>query len=252
MTHESHRPDHRSCQACGFSRRHDRLVASYAMTEPKVVVFDVNETLSNMEPMARRFVEIGVPEWTAKLWFANLLRDGFALTAAGSSSPFAEIAEGSLRTVLTGSTLSCDLDSAVDRILSAFMDLDVHPDVVDGVTALSELGFRLVTLTNGSTAVPDRLLSVAGIRGRFEQLLSVEDAGEWKPAPGSYHFAARSCGVKPEQMLLVAVHPWDIDGATRVGLRTAWINRSGSPYPPYFRPPDHAVATLTSLSDHVT
>jgi len=49
----------------------------------QVVVFDVNETLSDMAPLAQRFADIGAPPALARLWFAALLRDGFARTAAG-------------------------------------------------------------------------------------------------------------------------------------------------------------------------
>ncbi len=58
------------------------------MSTPSVVVFDVNETLSDLTPMGQRFADVGVPEWTAKVWFASLLRDGFALTAAGTTERF--------------------------------------------------------------------------------------------------------------------------------------------------------------------
>ena len=33
---------------------------------------------------------------------------------------------------------------------------------------------------------------------------------------------------------LVAVYPWDLDGAARAGLASVWINRTGGPYPEYF------------------
>ncbi len=102
----------------------------------------------------------------------------------------------------------------------------MHPDVVDGVRALSELGIRMVTLSNGSSTVADRLLQGAGVREAFERLLTVEDAGVWKPAARAYAYALEGCGVDPEDAMLVAVHPWDIDGASRAGLATAWINRS--------------------------
>ncbi len=46
---------------------------------PSVIVFDVNETLSDMAPLARRFADVGAPELLAQVWFASLLRDGFAL-----------------------------------------------------------------------------------------------------------------------------------------------------------------------------
>lgn len=217
------------------------------VTTPAVVAFDVNETLSDMAPMGQRFADVGLPELTARIWFASVLRDGFALTAAGTSQAFARIAEGALRSLAAGAPLTCALPDAVEHIMSGFMELEVHGDVVDGVTALRSMGLRLVTLTNGSTAVADRLLSAAGIRHHFEQLLSVEQAGAWKPAAAAYAYGARMCNVPPEQMLLVAVHPWDIDGAVRAGLGTAWVNRAGQDYPEYFRPPVYAVSALPEL-----
>ena len=51
--------------------------------------------------------------------------------------------------------------------------------------------------------------------------------------------------------MLVAVHPWDIDGAARAGLGTAWITRDGAPYPGYFRSPDVTAASLAELADQL-
>jgi 2-haloacid dehalogenase len=62
----------------------------------------------------------------------------------------------------------------------------VHPDVPGGVRILREDGLRLVTLSNGSADVAGRLLTSAGLRGEFEQLLSVDDAEAWKPAEAAY------------------------------------------------------------------
>lgn len=222
------------------------------MTIPAVVVFDVNETLSDMAPMGRRFADVGAPELMARVWFASLLRDGFALTSAGATERFAVIGENALRSVLSGVDLTMDTESAVRHVMEGFSSLELHPDVADGVRALAELGVRLVTLTNGSVQVAERLFGAAGISGHFERLLSVDDAGIWKPAPGSYEYAARTCGVEPADMLLVAVHPWDIDGAGRAGLRTCWINRTGAPYPGYFRPSEITVAALPDLASRLT
>ncbi|WP_198597780.1 haloacid dehalogenase type II [Blastococcus atacamensis] len=221
-------------------------------SSPSVIVFDVNETLSDMSPMAQRFTDVGAPDHLAKLWFATLLRDGFALTAAGASRPFAELGADALRTVLHGVELDRDLDAAVEHVMSGFGELAVHPDVPDGIRALRASGRRLVTLTNGSTQVSERLLTDAGIRDQFEVLLSVEDAGAWKPARTAYEYAARTCGTDPADMLLVAVHPWDIDGAARAGLATAWIDRAGAPYPQSSTPPSLRVGALTDLAATLT
>ncbi len=217
------------------------------MSAPSVVVFDVHETLSDLTPMGQRFSEVGVPGWTAKVWFASLLRDGFALTAAGVTERFSTIGEGVLRSILAGQNLTGNLE-AIAHIMSGFLELAVHADVPDGIRALAASGARLVMLSNGSTEVADRLFATAGIRDHFERLLSVEDAGTWKPAAAAYEYAAHTCSVGPADMLLVAVHPWDIDGAKRAGMRTAWINRHGSPYPAHFLAADHSVAALSELA----
>lgn len=218
-------------------------------TAPSVIVFDVNETLSDMSPMGERFAEVGAPAQLAKLWFASLLRDGFALTAAGGNGAFAEIGAEVLRGLLATADVGMDLDHAVEHVMAGMAGLGLHPDVPEGVRTLRAAGYRLVTLSNGSTQVAEKLLTPAEIRDQFERLLSVEDAPGWKPAATAYHYASEACGVEPGKMLLVAVHPWDIHGAARAGLGTAWINRTGAHYPNYFVAPDYTVASLAELPE---
>ena len=71
-----------------------------------MLVFDVNETLSDMSPMGQRFEDVGAPAHLAKTWFAGLLRDGFALTAVDASEPFARLAAEALRVSLHGLSLN--------------------------------------------------------------------------------------------------------------------------------------------------
>ncbi len=218
---------------------------------PSVIVFDVNETLSDMAPMTRRFAEIGVPEPLAQVWFASLLRDGFALAATGGKEKLTRLADGALRAVLARASLNRSADDAADHVLAGFADLSVHPDVPDGVRILRQHGLRLVTLSNGSAEVAGRLLAKAGIRSEFEHLLSVDDADAWKPARAAYAHAARACSADIEQMLLVAVHPWDIHGAHQAGMHTGWITRQQAPYPDYFSAPDLQAADLVTLAGQI-
>ena len=218
---------------------------------PSVIVFDVNETLSDMAPMASRFTEVGAPGLLATAWFAAVLRDGFALEAADGREPFARLARGALQAVLAGASLNRPAEEAADYILAGFSDLSVHPDVPDGVRLLREGGLRLVTLSNGSADVAERLLATAGIRGEFERLLSVEDAGAWKPARAAYAYAAHACSIPIGDMLLVAVHPWDIHGARQAGMRTGWITRRQAPYPDYFSAPDLQAPDLGTLARQI-
>ena len=213
---------------------------------PQVIVFDVNETLSDMAPMAERFAAVGAPAHLAATWFASVLRDGFALTAMEANPSFAELAAETLRVSLTG--LVGDVDGAAEHIMSGFAGLPVHPDVVEGVRNLHDLGIRLVTLSNGSTAVAQGLFDRNDIIDCFERLMSVEQAPLWKPAAAAYSFALEACVCEPSEAMLVAVHPWDIHGAQQAGLATAWVNRTDARYPTYFAPADIEATSLVDLA----
>jgi 2-haloacid dehalogenase len=216
---------------------------------PSVIAFDVNETLSDLSPLGARFVEVGASATAAPLWFASVLRDGFALTAAGENPPFAGVARELLLGQLAEAHLNRSVEEAARHVMDGFASLELHPDVANGIDRLHEDGFRLVTLSNGAASVADRLLTSGNVRDRFERLLSVEDAGAWKPSARAYEYAAQECEVKPEEMLLVAVHPWDVDGARRAGLQSAWVNRSGGTFPATFSEPTYTVSGVDELAE---
>ena len=211
------------------------------------VVFDVNETLSDLSPLGEVLERHGIPRGVARTWFASVLRDGFALSVHRQAPPFAELGGQVLRRLLTGQQ-SGDPEEVVGEVLTAMQWLDVHPDVPDGLRALAADGHRLVTFTNGSAANTEGLLERAGVRGVVDAVLSVEEIDVWKPHPDAYGHAARLLGAAPGALTLVAVHPWDTDGASRAGWRSAYLDRTGAPWPDAFRAPDHRVRSLTELS----
>lgn len=210
-------------------------------------VFDVNGTLSDLSGLGREFERLGAPAALAKLWFAQILQDGFALAATGQNADFSTLGRGILHAMLTGLDLDCPRTQAVETIMNALSSLELHEDVVDAVEALHAGGHRLVTLSNGAAALAESMFSTAGLRGRFEHVLSVAQAPAWKPAATAYAYAAAACDAEPAGMLLVAVHPWDIHGASRAGWRTVWLNRDGGSYPEHFIAPEMTIARLSDL-----
>lgn len=219
---------------------------------PGAIILDVNETLSDLGPLEESFEAEGLPSIAARSWFAGILRDGFALTVTGDNPDFAGLAKNSLARLCADALgQHGNSSAAVESVMSVMNSLPVHDDVVPGINALAELA-ALVTLSNGAASVGDSLLKRAGVRERFERLLSVADAGRWKPAPEAYYFAAAQLDLEPSELLLVAVHPWDIHGAKRAGLRTAWINRSGGLYPDFFDTPELEVSSLTELAERLS
>jgi 2-haloacid dehalogenase len=218
------------------------------MPSPTLVLFDINETLSDLEPLRGRFEQVGAHGQWLEVWFASTLRDGFALTAAGAYADFRAVALGVLRGLLSQvETPHRDPDEAAEHVLAGFAELDVHPDVPEAMRRLADAGVRMATLTNGAADIAGRLLERGGLADLVERRISVDEVRRWKPAREPYLHAARELGVAPERCTLVAVHPWDVDGAKRAGLQAAWLNRRNATYPDFFETPDATGETLTTL-----
>jgi 2-haloacid dehalogenase len=215
---------------------------------PAVAIFDVNETLSDMSPLAARFEGVGAPGHLLASWFAATLRDGIALTASGGYADFRDVGRAALTAELAGvPELRKPVDEAADHVLDGFGALEVHPDVPDGLRLLQELEVRIATLTNGNASIARGLLERAGLDELVERHIDVTEVSRWKPAPEPYRHACRALGVGEGDAVLIAVHPWDIQGAERAGLNAAWLKPDGTAYPAVFAPPDAMAADLPAL-----
>jgi 2-haloacid dehalogenase len=215
---------------------------------PAIAIFDVNETLSDMSPLAGRFEEMGAPGHLLASWFAATLRDGFALAASGGYADFRDVGRGALILQLAAVPgLRRPLDESAEHVLDGFAALEVHADVPDGLRLLHELEVRIATLTNGSASIARGLLKRAGLDHLIERNIDVTEVSRWKPAPEPYRHACQALGVSEGDAVLIAVHPWDIHGAKRAGLSAGWLNRDGVPFPGVFERPDATAADLPAL-----
>ena len=61
------------------------------------VAFDVIGTLFTLERPTRRLAELGAPEHSLDLWFAQTLRDAVSLSHSGGYRPLAEVLEAALQ-----------------------------------------------------------------------------------------------------------------------------------------------------------
>jgi len=209
----------------------------------EAIAFDVNETLFSLDRLRPAFTDVGLDPGLVPLWFARVLRDGFALAALGDYRPFAALAADTLLDL--DPTLT---DAAVRAVTGAMRHLDPHPDVEPALRALHSAGMPVATLTNGSADTVGAMLDNAGLSGYVRQNLSVDAVRRWKPAPDPYRHAAGQLGVDPHALVLVATHPWDCAGAHAAGLRAAWVQRSTRHWPTSFPRPRFAAADLVSLT----
>ncbi|KIY95551.1 2-haloacid dehalogenase [Monoraphidium neglectum] len=108
---------------------------------------------------------------------------------------------------------------------------------------------EVCVLTNGAVdAIARGLVARAGLEGVVAPLLDVNMAQAFKPDPRVYRFAASQLGLSPGQCMMVASHPWDINGALSAGLRGAYVKR-GEAYPSFLRRPEAVVGGFDELAD---
>ena len=150
------------------------------MGAPAVVIFDVNETLSDLTPLAARFEEAGAPSELLGTWFAATLRDGIALAASGSYADFRDVGRANLLQLLPTATAE-----AAEHVLDGFAALPVHPDVPHGLQVLRDARIRIATLTNGTTQIARALLERAGLEELVEQHLDVSERAPLEARAGS-------------------------------------------------------------------
>jgi 2-haloacid dehalogenase len=224
-----------------------------ATTKPSVLVFDVNETLIDIESLAPLFGERFGDERVLREWFAQLIMYSMTATLAEQYVNFFTIAQGVLR--MLGDIYHVEVtDDDLHRLKTGLLTMPAHPDAAEGLAALRDNGFRLVTLTNsppnpnGPTALQN-----SGLAGFFEQQLSVDACRAFKPAPAVYRYVCEAVKVAPADCMMVAAHVWDTLGAQNVGFSSALVTRPGNPPLPAdgLPQPNLVVSDLRQLAERL-
>jgi 2-haloacid dehalogenase len=221
---------------------------------PSVLVFDVNETLIDIEALSPLFDQIFGEVHAMREWFGQLVMYSMTTALSGNYVDFFTLGQSVLRMLgeVHGTRIS-DEDSV--RIKQAMMTMPAHPDVADGLAELRDIGFRLVTLTNSppNAGVPTPLES-AGLGGYFERQFSVDACGTFKPARLVYEYVCRELPVAPTDCMMVAAHVWDTIGAQSAGFSAALITRPGNARLPIdgLPQPTLVAADLRQLAQRLT
>jgi 2-haloacid dehalogenase len=188
------------------------------------IVFDVNETLLDLETLEPTFERIFGDKLAMRFWFANLIMYSAALTTANVYVPFTEIGGAVLKMLadIRGVKIS---DRDRDELTDKFSTMPPHPEVPGALRKLRSAGFRLYTLTDNLLAVQERQLRHGGVIDLFERRFSADGVHRHKPAPETYNYVARELGGKPSDFCLIACHTWDTLGAVAAGWEAALIRR---------------------------
>jgi 2-haloacid dehalogenase len=193
-----------------------------------IIVFDVNETLLDLNAIRPTFDRIFNDPAAMRLWFAGLITYSEALTLSGVYVPFTDIGGAVLRMLAAtrGITIS-DADGA--ELADRFAAMPPHPEVPGALRRLRDHGFRRFTLTDNQLEVSARQLERGGVIDLFERRFSVDETvRRHKPAPEAYRSVAAALQLDPGDICLIACHVWDTIGALSAGWQAGLILREGN------------------------
>lgn len=205
----------------------DVRATSPAGSRPSVVVFDVNETLLDIEFLAPLFARLFGDGAVMREWFAQMVLYSEAMTLSGTYAPFGAIGAGILR--MLGEIKAVPIAAGdIVELRERMQALPAHADVAEAMRALKAAGFRLVTLTNSAPLPDGGPMERAGIAPFFERQFSVDTTRRFKPAPENYRMVAQELGVDVSALCMVAAHAWDTVGAQQAGCAAALVTRPGN------------------------
>ena len=227
------------------------------MSEIKVLAFDTFGTVvdwhgSIVAEMARIAPQIDGDA------FALAWRNGYwpamkATTKSGEWRVLDELHRDILEEIAPQFGLHLD-EAAMTDLNLIWHRLDPWPDSVGGIARLKRK-FIVTPLSNGGIGLLTNMSKRAGIP--WDLILSAEVFRAYKPDPRAYEGVPKVLGVRPEQVMMVAAHHRDLDGAAAAGLRTAYIERPleyGAGHPKdVSMSPQHPLhfTDIGSLADHL-
>ncbi len=218
-----------------------------APAKAKVLAFDVNQTLLDLNALRPHFVRAFGDGKALDEWFSLLLQYSLVVSVADAYVDFGTVARAVLEMLASNKGVKISPDDT-NRILQGLVSLPAHPEVPESLKELKAAGFRMVTLTNSSPSAVKAQLQNAGLTNYFEESLTVEIVHRFKPDLQVYRSAATRLGVKPGELRLIAAHAWDVFGALKAGCQAAFVARNGislfplGPKPDIIGPDMRAVA----------
>ena len=216
----------------------------------QTLAFDVYGTLIDTQGIAAT-LEGWIGERApvlARAWREKQLEYTFRRGLMGAYADFDTCTEQALRYCCQALDIELDPEQEV-ALLQRYRQLPAFTDAAPALDRLRADGHRLFAFSNGRAETVDELLRHAGLDDRFEDVVSVDEIGCFKPDPRVYRHFLQRANVLPMDAWLISGNPFDVIGAQAAGMRTAWLDRAGQGlFDPWGGEPTATIRDLDELA----
>lgn len=213
----------------------------------RACVFDAYGTLFDFASAAARCQEdLGpVADRLTGIWRDKQLQYTWLRTVQGRHVDFWQVTGDALD--FACETLGIDNRPLRERLMSLYLSLEAFPEVPAMLEDLKAAGIQTAILSNGSPRMLEALVDHAGIKAHLDLVLSVEDAGVFKPDPRVYKMAVERLAQSPDAISFQSSNAWDAYAASAFGMQVVWCNRYGQMRERLPGAPDREVRSLAEL-----
>lgn len=204
-------------------------------------IFDVHSVVTACET---RFP--GQGKALSILWRAKQLEYTWLRSLMQRHADFDQVTTDAL--AFSCRALGLDANEEVLRELPlAYLTLTPFADSLTGLRVLQGQK-RLAILSNGTPVSLNAVVAHAGLNTMFEQVLSIEEVGIFKPDPRVYQLVIDRLELERERIGFISSNGWDAAGAKAFGFTVFWVNRGSAPVEALGVRPDYIVGGLDEVA----
>lgn len=213
----------------------------------KALVFDAYGTLFDVHSVLDRCEGVfpGHGSDLTSLWRAKQLQYTWLRSLMGRYEDFWQITQDGLAFACRSLGLAPS-QRQVEYLMQAYLTLSPFPEVAAALDALSHVPFSI--LSDGTPTMLQSAVRSAGLEGRFQHILSVDEVRIYKPSPVVYRLAETHLGIRRGEIGFVSSNCWDVAGAKAFGLPVYWLNRKDEPLEMLGFAPDGIIRSATELA----
>jgi 2-haloacid dehalogenase len=212
------------------------------------VLFNLTGTLVDPTVLAQPLGDSGADEDLVLAALDDAIAMAMVDALTGALTPLDELVEAAMRRRLRLAGADEERAAAARELMGT---MPAYLEVPGALEALRARGLRLGVLAQSSAHATDSVLRFAGLRDRFELVLSAQDAGAYKPDLRTYRMAIERTEAPGDDIAFVSTHWWDVAGAKRAGMRTGWVARRERSLLDTVPQPEYTGRDLAEVADAV-
>ena len=212
----------------------------------KVCAFDAYGTCFDINSAAQNLAkEIG-KDWLgfSTTWRTVQLEYTWLRSLMKKHEDFWRVTEDSLDFAMESHKIDKKFRS---KLLELYKKLNSYPELVMCLKHLKEKNVKTCILSNGSPTLLDELTVHAKVKELFDDLISIEDVGIYKPHPKVYELVTKKYNCKPEEVCFLSSNTWDIVGGGTFGYQSIWVDRFGKTFDKLGYQPKFKIKDLSEL-----